>query len=247
MKLGKLAARHDKRVPMMAKYMQDLPPAPSSCTWSTKLTNPGMMVNDMLGDCTCAGIGHAIQVWTANAKDTQVTLSDVDIVNLYSTVTGYQMGNPSTDRGGNENDILTYWLNNPISGNILSAYTSVEPNNQQAIQDAIYWFGGVYIGLGLPLSAKMQDVWQIPPGGAIGEGSPASWGGHCVYVCDYDDRGLTCITWGQLKKMTWQFWQTYCDEAYALLSPDWIAATGIAPDGLPVTQLQADMAELKSL
>jgi hypothetical protein len=78
-----------------------------------------------------------------------------------------------------------------------------------------------YIGLALPISAQNQDVWAVPPGGSAGEGSPGSWGGHAVPIVAYDSRGLTVITWGATKRMTWQFLDTYCDEAYALLSQDW--------------------------
>jgi hypothetical protein len=88
-------------------------------------------------------------------------------------------------------------------------------------------------------------VWTVPPGGPTGQGAPGSWGGHAVPIVAYDARGLICITWGELMRMTWQFWNAYCDEAYGLLSPDWIAA-GKAPAGFDWQQLVADMGELKA-
>ena len=59
-----------------------------------------------------------------------------------------------------------------------------------------------------------------------------------LFVCGYDQDYLTCITWGQLKKLTWNFWKAYCDEAHALLSQDWLDAS---PLGFDLATLQADL------
>jgi hypothetical protein len=32
----------------------------------------------------------------------------------------------------------------------------------------------------------------------------------------YDEAGLTCVTWGQLQPMTWNFVQVYSDECYGV-------------------------------
>ena len=48
------------------------------------------------------------------------------------------------------------------------------------------------------------------------------WGGHCVVVPQYDADGLTCITWGGLKRMTWAWWLKYVDEAHSLLIDAWL-------------------------
>jgi hypothetical protein len=62
-----------------------------------------------------------------------------------------------------------------------------------------------------------------------------------VPVVAYDAHGLTVVTWGALKRMTWGFWQAYCDEAYALLSPDFLNASGVAASGFDLAQLNADL------
>ena len=97
MKLGKLPPKHDPRTLMLAKYTSALPAAPASVTWSDKISHLGEMKNNVLGDCTCAGIGHAIQTWTAQVGD-QVILPDDTIVDLYKGACGYD-GTPSTDHG----------------------------------------------------------------------------------------------------------------------------------------------------
>jgi hypothetical protein len=59
-----------------------------------------------------------------------------------------------------------------------------------------------------------------------------SWGGHCIPLWGYDSNQLWCVTWGALQSITWQFFTTYCDEAFVLLATDWIAASGQAPSHL---------------
>jgi hypothetical protein len=38
-----------------------------------------------------------------------------------------------------------------------------------------------------------------------------------VYVCGYTKNGPVCVTWGQKQPMTWKFFTTCCDEAYAIV------------------------------
>ncbi|MHC2282131.1 hypothetical protein ACVME8_008774 [Bradyrhizobium diazoefficiens] len=247
MPLGKRHARHDPRVPMLASYLPlaKLPSPPESVDWYSHVGDWGMMQNDAIGDCTCAALGHAILQWTTYAS-TPKRLTDNDVVSLYEIVGGYNPSDKSTDQGAVEVDVLNYWLNQGVDGDMLTAYASIEVGNITAIKDSIHWFGNVYIGLALPLSAQTQEVWSVPPGGAVGLGAPGSWGGHAVPVVGYDERGLLCVTWGQLKRMTYKFWAAYCDEAYALLSRDFVQHGGTTPSGLDWQQLQADMQRLKA-
>jgi hypothetical protein len=41
--------------------------------------------------------------------------------------------------------------------------------------------------------------------------------------------------------MTWSFWERYVDEAYALISPDFLEG-GKTPNGLDLASLKADLA-----
>ncbi len=242
MKLGKLAPKHDMRIPMLAKYTAALPTAPVHIDWSDGLTSFGVMYNDRLGDCTCAGVGHAIQVWTRNTGK-EITIPDSAVIGLYEKF-GYVPGNPSTDNGAVETDVLNYWLKNPVVGHALDGYVALQPKNIADIKDAVWLFGGAYIGVALPITAQGQDTWLVTSAGTTGDGAPGSWGGHCVFVVGYDARFVTFISWGRLMKMSWNFWWAYCDESYGLLSKDWIAK-GKAPSGFDAAALAADMAELR--
>jgi hypothetical protein len=244
-KLGKLPPKHDMRIPMLAHYTAALPPAPAAIDWSDGHTDDwGDMGNDVLGDCTCAGVGHAIQVFTLNAMHQRKTIPDPTVIGLYEQF-GYNPSDPSTDQGAVETDVLNYWLKNPVAGHAIEGYVSLQPKDIRDVRDAIWLFGGSYIGLALPKSIQGQGTWMVPASGLEGDGAPGSLGGHCTYVVGYDARGLTCITWGKLQRMSWNFWWAYCDESYGLLSKDWLAM-GKAPSGFDATALIADMAALRA-
>ena len=247
MKLGKLSPRIDSRTLRLAKYLKDLPPPPDSKDNTRGIADWGMMLNDDLGDCTIAACAHAVQVWTANSG-TEVTIPDADVLKYYEDWDGYVPSDPNTDQGGVEIDVLNLWRKNGFSGHQLLAYVDPDPKDILHIKQSIVLFGGVYIGLALPLSAQKQEVWDVQKsnwlvrlfssGSSSDENEPGSWGGHAVFVPAYNQTGPVCITWGQLKQMTWAFWLKYCDEAHTLLSQDLVRAGSI---GFDADTLQADL------
>lgn len=140
-KLGKKPPKHDKRVPMLARYTANLPPAPAQCNWLKGLeaTDFGMMMNAELGDCTCAGMGHAIQTWTHAATGKMVTLPDSAILARYE-VFGYRQDDPSSDQGAIETDVLNVWLKAPFEGYAIDGYVSLQPKDIRDVRDAIWLF-----------------------------------------------------------------------------------------------------------
>lgn len=244
-KLGKLPPRHDSRTLLLANYL-DLarlpkPPIAVDLTVHANL-DWGMMLNDKLGDCTCAAAGHLVQCWSSMVGK-EATVGDDDVLKLYELACGYVPGDPSTDQGGVEIDVLGTWRKTGIGGHVISAYVAVSPKSKSHVEAGAWLFGGLYIGLALPLSSQTQEVWDVPKGGAKGKGRPGSWGGHAVCVVGYDAAGLTVVTWGRQKRMTWKFWSAYCEEAYAVLSPDFLTS-GKSPYGFDVVALQADLAKV---
>ena len=246
-KLGKKDAVHDQRTLQLANYIKTLPVLPAKVNWSSKLTRPwGMMKNDSVGDCTIAAAGHMIMSWAADNKRV-VNIADGDIIRSYVDVTaaenggaGYDPATGDNDTGCVEIDVLNYWRKTGIAGHKIGAYAALEPHNNNSLKAAVYIFGGAYTGFALPVSAQMQKVWSIPPGGARGWGEPGSWGGHAVPVVDYNTTGPVCVTWGELKQMTWGFYDTYCEESYAIISNDFF--TGIkSASGFDMATLHADL------
>jgi hypothetical protein len=243
-RFGRNPSRPDqlKRRLMFKDYLGlALPAPPPRVDWSRGFAiNWQMFLNDTLGCCTEAKKGHAVQIWTLD-NGRMVTVPDSVVLQAYETDGGYIPGDPSTDQGESMIDNLNDWRANGFGGVELDAYTAIDPTNWLHAQQAIYLFGGLDMGFNVPQSAMDQNAagqpWTVVPndGGIVG--------GHDVWVPMYDTASemLTCITWGMRQVMTWEFFTTYCDEAYALLSPAWVARKGLSPDLFNLGQLQADL------
>lgn len=244
--LGKLAAKHLRGLPAMGKYTLSLPPSPPQADYSGKLGTLGEMGNNSLGDCTCAAIGHVIQTWTSMTNPAAIIVPDSAIIDFYSKACGYVVGDPNTDTGGVAADVLKYWYQNPVVGHSLSGFAAIRPGNRATTRDAIYLFGAAYLGVQLPLTAQNGD-WDVSPDNDLtGDSAPGSWGGHAIPLVAYDQDTLTCITWGSLKKMTWNWLDAYMDEGFGLLSKDWIDASGHAPPGFDFDTLATDMQAIRT-
>jgi hypothetical protein len=238
MKLGRKAVKTDSRTLRLNRYLLDtLPAPPDAVDWTKGITDFGMMLNDQLGDCTVAALGHAVQVWTANSR-TEGTVTDEVIESAYEAWDGYQPGNPATDNGGIALDTLNDFKRDTLAGHVLTAFAAATVANTTEIKQAVNLFGGVYAGLQFPESAFDQDTWDVVDDDGGGAG------GHCVYIAGYNSTGPLAISWGKLYQMTWAFWLRYFDESFALLSPDWLAAN-VAPNGFNLNQLTADLAAIR--
>ena len=240
MKLGRLAAKRSLKTPALGNYLQisKLPVPPIKNAWEYAVTAPWqMMKNDQLGDCTCAAAGHMIMNWSANTS-TVVTPTDDEIIQAYTAVSGYDPSNGNNDNGAVELDVLNYWKSTGIAGHKILGFATVDIQNIDQVKAAMYLFGGVYTGFNVPQfimndtgnhnwTQQSQDTDII--------------GGHAVPLFGYGRGGATLVSWGELYTLSWQFWQTYFDEAYAIVTSDWIKSTGLSPVGIDVNGLLTDL------
>ena len=227
LKLGKHPPVFDERTLQFGSYLQQgLPTPPPAASYGNKVPVWPMYDNDKWGDCTCAAAGHMIQNWTANAGG-ETTPPDSAVDTFYEHFVGSP---PPPDAGCNMLQVLRYWRRTGLGGHKILAFTSLEPSNQTEAMDALYMLGSVYIGLALPNFVLKGDPltvpWVVPAGGAVGDAAPNQQNGHCVPAVAYDARYLYIVTWGTLKQMSWQFYDTYADEAYAVLSSEFIESNG---------------------
>jgi hypothetical protein len=238
-KLGKLPVRTDVRTLALGRYIDtaELPPPPDAFDEAARVGDWPMYANDRVGDCTTAAAGHMIEAWTAAAHGSALEISERAVLDAFDAV---KVVDPLTgEEGAIELDVLVYWRKHGIGGHRIGAFARLPVHDHAIVRAAAWLFGGVYVGLQLPLSARDQEVWDWT-GSLSGDARPGSWGGHAVDVVAYDAAGLTVVTWGRLKRMTWSFWDRYCDEAYALLSQDFLEA-GRAPNGFDLRALEQDL------
>lgn len=238
-KTGKKAPRIDRRTLKVEDYvdLSVFPGYPKTQKWDHGITDFGMMLNDQLGDCVIAAMGHATQILTANNAG-EVTVPDSAVLKGYEDVGGYRPGDPNTDQGCDMLTALNYWRQTGIAGHKIGAFATVNPKNINMVKAVIELFGFIYIGVALPISAQNQRVWKVASGP---NGQAGSWGGHCITVPDYSSTEPTCITWAHLLSMTDGFFEKYTDEAYAVLSPEWVNGQNVAPNGVNLAQLQTDL------
>lgn len=244
-KLGRREPLIDPRVPMFAALLTPaLPPIRPSVDWTKGLTSWGMMLNDQLGDCAEAMVGHVVQTWSANVR-TEFTATDSEIQTLYEQATGYVPGQPSTDQGTVIVDLLNFWLTHPLCGHHLVGFANVNFKSTDEVKQAITLCGAVAVGVNLPIAAQSQSTWYANPN-LLGDNTPASWGRHAVTAVAYDETYVTFITWGMLKRATWQWWTNYVEESYALAGAAWVAKDGLTPVGIDLATLETYMNVLRS-
>jgi len=244
-KLGKHPPVVDQRTLRFGKYLTPaLPSPPASVNYGAKVSTWPMYANDKYGDCTCAAAGHMIQNWTANANG-EVTPPTGAVVKFYEHFVGDP---PPPDAGCNMLQVLNYWRKAGLARHNINAYAAIKLKNQAEAMSALYLFGSVYIGVELPDFAVESDMlavpWVVPPGGPEGNAAPNPNNGHCIPAVAYDENNLTVITWGEPKTMSWDFYNAYTDEAFAVLSQDFIEKSGTDLGGFDLAALEADLKAL---
>ncbi len=245
-KLGK-TSRTIKRGTLQIENYLDFPtleqnyPLPAKVDYLTKPGQFSIAGNSDYGDCVVAGAAHMIQVCTATAGKMQ-TIPDKTVINTYFNLTG------GPDCGLNLMDFLKFWKDTGFPGHKIGAYAAVNPKNVKAVKYANYLFGGLYIGLELPRTAQIQDIWQMTEHGMLVDGANrGSWGGHCVNGGYCDDSFIKVVTWGAVKAMTWDFLFNYCDEIYAIIMLEWFTAAHKTPHGIAWKDLLVDLGKVSRL
>ena len=238
-KLGKLPVRTDVRTLALARYLDRavLPTPPAAFDETTNVPDWPMYANDRVGDCTIAAAAHMVEAWTGTHGD-PVEIAEPDVLDAFDKV---KITDPFTgEAGAVVLDVLKLWREPGIGGHRIGAFARLAAHDHDLVRTAAWLFGGLYLGVQLPETAQQQDMWDWT-GQLNGPARPGSWGGHAVDVVRYDESTLTVVTWGALKGLTWSFWDRYVDEAYCILSQDFLDGDR-APNGFDLEALKADLA-----
>ena len=253
LKTGKLPPKFHPKTLSFAKYLMA-----GSQRWKAVLPSPATKVyyeyktpdaakqmfgNDTIGDCTCAGAANLLILWTCHTGAITIPTTE-QVIAMYSAVTGYVPGNPSTDNGAAMTDVLAYLQSTGLCGHKILAWAQIDHTNIRQRQLAVDLFGATYVGVQLPDSAQTQfsagGSWEVVPNSPIDSG-------HAIIHPGYGALGGDYGTWAKWDQKASSAWETaYIDEEYALISEDWLdAVTKKTPEGLDLDTLQADLAMLR--
>lgn len=242
MKLGKKPAVHDTRTVKLSLFSNNLPAPPDNINWINNVIWP-MWKNDVYGCCTQVSVASAIRTWSYIANK-EILLTDENVLSNYSNESGFNPNVPSSDQGAIEVDVLRKWVKDgystPNGVDKLINFGYINPRNQLIVKQVIYLLGGLYIGASLPQYALQTstNVWDIETT------NTDIAGGHAMFIHGYDDNYLYLNTWGNQWKMTWNFFYKYVDEAYGLLSENWMNINKTSPLGDNLTILNQKLSEL---
>jgi hypothetical protein len=235
--------------PRAALHRGGLPPVPLSrdVDRASEVSSWPMYLNDQLGDCTIAGLAHMFGAWTRYAGGGEALFTDDEVQKAYSRVGGYVPGQPDTDQGCVMVDVLADAKANGMTdtgGKVhkVAGYAALgNPADEELLGQVLDVFGSVYVGINV--QQQMEDEFS--------QGRPWTWkrgaeviGGHAI--CLQRRRGsgparLEYVTWGALQPATFSFQAHAAEEAWAVVTEDWISANGTTVEGLDLQQLLADM------
>jgi hypothetical protein len=219
---------------------------------ASKVSSWPMYLNDLLGDCTIAEEAHAFGALSMYGSGTEAVFSDSVITSTYSRVGGYVMGDASTDNGCVMSSVLADaravgMVDTSGKQHKLVAYAKMgNPADEVLLGQLLDVFGTVDVGFNVQASIETEfsngGVWTYTPGEPF-------IGGHCVALQHRASAGsqhgiLQYITWGATQWADFG-WQANCvEEAWAVISIDWVQANGTTVEGLDIQQLLADMPDV---
>jgi hypothetical protein len=231
-KLGKGKYVHDERTVMLARLL--LPEIPVPATWDfdkgRKAIPLRMWGNDAWGDCVIAGEANQLLRLERIEQRRTVPMGDQDAINRYKELTGAQQPEDENDTGLVVLEAMRNWRNtgwqmdgrvnvrNPRNYSI-AAYGELEPNDHSQLRAASYLLHGIHFGFALPIAAQgmtNNGVWDYN-GETGSQWEPGSWGGHLVYSKAFDPESMEILTWAMKVKVTNNFIDKYCDEAWAVV------------------------------
>jgi hypothetical protein len=217
-KLGKKPAKRDRRNLSLKSILRGPLRVPDEYDFDTSHIGVPTPVfgNDRVGDCVIAGRAHQTLRFELMEQRKVIRITDGEVVREYFLETGGE------DNGLVVLDSLNRWRKRGwIAGGLryfIAAFAEIDRGAQSQVKQAVFTELGVGLGLWLPTSAQSEFEAGKPWARVTGAGTtPGSWGGHYVYVTGYTSMGPTCVTWGRKQRMTWAFFDKYCDEAYAVI------------------------------
>jgi hypothetical protein len=238
---GRLPAHPEDTHPRLhlSPYLTAAAP-PSSVDWHSEVPGWPMYLNDQIGDCTEAMVGHIVEAASTYGRDATVMVGDQDVLTAYERVSGYNPADPSTDQGAVLQDVYGDWRKVGVGGHRNLVFAQVNHRNLDEVRQSVAHFGAA--GLGIVVTQSMMDDFDAGEPWARSTGQQL--GGHAVPIVGYDAKYVYVVTWGRVQAMTWACLVAVTDEAWAAVLPEWLNAAGHDPEGLDLYGLGEAFHEL---
>lgn len=255
LKLGKHPATTDKRDLQFHKYVDtdkidiDKPPPAKDLGHADRMPEPRLMLGNGpddtvakgfggAGDCVFACITNYLRLaWNISGKSL-FPATGKQAIQAYSEVTGYVVGDDSTDQGTNMRDAMNWWRKTGYADangkrHKIGAYAAIDPSNINHLLWALYLIDeGVPLGIQFPASAMDQfdagKPWTVVPNSPID-------GGHAILL----DAMFKVESWARDVPTAQPFLNKYCDEAYFVVDVDGLV-NGKTLEGIDSKQLLSD-------
>ncbi len=228
-------------VPRLASYLDFgamAAPPPDVCDYYTKAGSSlgRMYLNDQYGDCVIAGKYHTVGVWSGNDSASTIVGTDAEVYQSYQAICG------PGDNGCVITSVLDAMRSSglPFGGvrHTIDGYVAVDWTNKDMVKAALFIFGNLTLGINLPQAWTSSSIWDVTTSGIVG--------GHDVAAVGYRADGVIISSWGKLYVITWAAFTSrkWLEECYVLLGPDWYGNDKVAPSGIDVVTLKADLAKI---
>ena len=187
--------------------------------------------NAQYGDCTMAGLDHAIRAWRSLYGPTGTLPTEAQLIAKYLELS-------PNDEGLVEATLLKLFQTKGLGlfGGKIKAYAPVPPTDILQIHQAVAFYGVGY--LGIICGGPQQEMFQ--------RGEPWEWvpgqeeDGHCVVATGYTPTGLLVKTWGGEAELTYGYCAHALEEVWAIISHQMVEHKGDNL-GLDLGALEADL------
>jgi hypothetical protein len=226
--------------------------APNCDNYGGMTVDTDILGNATWGDCADAATYREVEIMSfATTGKEQAATTDLAL-QLYTLTTGFNpnagpSGMNPTDQGTNLQELLDYRLNTGIvlpdgSTSKLVAYFELDSRNHNDCRLAIEQGGVIQLGINAyPYFDNVQQggTWNPPTAGEQPDG------GHAICSGKYEPGAFIIKSWAMDIVMPIATWDAVVQEAYCIVSPEWLKATGTTPFGMSLTELDQAMAALK--